>query len=111
MWRIVLSARIAWKRPLRVLGQCVVGHHRFGRVEAELGKVGERPVEDGCSGVGVVAGVLLDVGVAGVVVDDAVQVVVADPAEAMLTVAGDSVAGPVEADEPLHIDMQKRRRP
>ena len=65
----------------------VVGHHRLGRVEAELGEETQPALE--CAGVrlGILARMQLDVGEATVVVDEAVQIVVAEAAVADRTVA------------------------
>ena len=62
-------------------------------------------------GLGVLAGVQLDVRVAGVVVDDAVQVVEADAGCERRADHRYAMAGPIEAGEPLHIDVQQRARP
>jgi hypothetical protein len=61
----------------------VVGHQRFGWIEAELAEEGEGAAKCAQVRLGVFAWVELDIGEARVVVDDAVQVVVADSAVAL----------------------------
>src|SRR5436190_576328 len=74
----------------------VVGHHRLGRLEAELGEETECVLERAGIGLGVLARVQLDVDQAAVVVEDAVEVVVADAAVA---VGADAAAGHAMARE------------
>ena len=80
----------AWKRRLLPVDESVVGHHRLGRLETELGEEGEGPLERANVRVGVLAWMQLDVGDPRVVVDDAVQVVVAD---STVQILGRAIAG------------------
>jgi hypothetical protein len=89
----------------------VVGHHRLGRLESELGESRERTFEHAGGGLGVLARMELDVGEARVVVDDAMQVLDADRTRAPLPISGNAMSRRAEAGEPLDVDVQERSRP
>src|SRR5207244_8940571 len=71
----------------------------------------EAAFDEAGDGRGLLVGVKLAVGVAGVVVDERVHPFAADPhpllLSAAVTVAGDGVARPAEADEAFRVDLQQ----
>jgi hypothetical protein len=94
----------------------VVGEQPFW-LDPVLGEVRQCALDEAGDRVRPLVWVQLAVGVAGVVVDDRVHPLVPDPHPLLLagavTVSGDGVTGPAEADEALAVDVQQiaRTRP
>ena len=62
MWRSPAPASSSLEAPAAPVDESVVGHHRLGRLETELGEEAQAPLERANVGVGVFAWVQLDVG-------------------------------------------------
>jgi hypothetical protein len=99
---LVLAEEL-FEGPTMHVDEGVVGHHRLGRREPELGEPGDRSLEGARVGVGVLSRMQLEVSEPRVVVDDDVEVVVADgcvliaPETRAAAITGCGLTGPAEA--------------
>ena len=104
------------QRAVVAVGPGVVAHQPL-HVDPVAGEVSEAPLDEGGHGRRFLVAVEFAVGVAGVVVDERVHPFVADSLPLVggrhVSVAGDGVTGPGEADEALAVDVQQvaRTRP